>query len=163
SSAGTGGKVVLVGQGGVQVAGNIQANGTMGGGTVEVNGSEPKVAGVVRVFNGIVYGTGSLVASDPKAGAGALLSVQGNIDTSANTASGGSVKLVSDANIFVQGNLNTNVITGGTVAGNITMTSLQGAIRVGGNLNASGADITNAISSQNATSGGIVELTAPAF
>jgi hypothetical protein len=160
SANGPGGAVTLIGQAGVQV-GSITTKGATGGGNVQLSGAEPEISTTMQIFNGIVYG-GRVSAKTPVTGVNAALVVNGPIDASSAGLNGGTVSLVTDSSITVNGLINTSVKQGGTGngAGNVTLQGVNSDVTVNGLINAAGSNDASTSSALNAVSGGNVTVTA---
>jgi hypothetical protein len=158
----TGGNVLLVGGGGVQVNGTINTKGAIGG-TVTISGSQPHMNGSPVIFNSIITG-GSFSPSLTGAtlGDGAAVLVTGAITTGGTLGAGGSVNINSDSQIVVGG-----ITTGGlTTSGNVTLNSVvPGPIVDGGIISVNGAINTAGLSLKNGTSatGGNILIDAPDY
>lgn len=154
---GIGGKVLLIGQGGVQVgAGGITTRASRAGDVV-ISGSTPQIlGGSISIINGASISSGAFVPSAPTLGAGAAVLVAGPILTNALAGRGGDVAITADSQIEIVGNILTSGFTQG---GAVTLASTDSFVSIGTNgIKTSGVPV---VSGATAGAAGAINIIAP--
>lgn len=161
SKNGMGGGVLLSGGGGVIVNGGTTGINTSGGldaGSVTISGANLSNADAV-ISNGAISSVDAIDLAPVAAGAGAAISVIGPINTTSTTGHGGAVNLSASSAI------QTNSITSGgrTDGGAVSLTSLDNAVLVIGDINTSFATPMPATFAGTAPSGGGIRIRVPFY
>jgi hypothetical protein len=159
STAGVGGKVTLIGAGGVLVGGatGINSAGGAAAGDVTVSGATANVTDVLT-SDGFLSSSAVVTANNPVSGSGASVNIAGRINAGSLMGQGGAVKVAGDGPLQLE-LVNTSGLAGG---GEVTLKSLNGAVVVNGDINT--AALSRAASSvANGAEGGKVEINVPTF
>ncbi len=159
---GSGGDVLLIGQGGVKV-GAITTSGAEGG-NVRVLGAESKIVGGSMVFqDGYNRSAARFDAYPERAGAGAAVNV-GAISTNGLNGSAGNIEIYTDGRADVTGNINASAKSASksnVSAGHVSILSIDDQVTTK-SIDVSGNDIA-ATSSMNGGDAGSIVLASPSL
>lgn len=159
SKYGAGGRVTMIGQGGVMVNGPIVTSGAIGSGSVNLVAAKPVASGLVQIDAGYLTVLGQY-SGQPMLGSGAGVTT-GTITTRSASGAGGAITLAADSHIRTAA-LTTS---GYSSSGAIALSSLDGSVTVSGNLAANGLDRTTLPTgsgpSMTGAAGGAISISAP--
>jgi hypothetical protein len=146
---GSGGRVTLIGEGGVSV-GDINTS-AANGGAITVMGAEPKIVGGPMIYqDGYNRSAASFSFEDPRDGAGASITT-GKVNSAGLNGNAGNVKMFADATITVKGiDASSKKVSAAIANGaQVSLFSSEDNILVSGNVNVSGADVASVTSNLN--------------
>src|SRR5262249_47688509 len=155
SKSGEGGDVTIIGEGGVNVLGNITTSGASKGGEVALFAVTQMLTKPILVLDGAVLGN---FDGECKSCGTTIVSVYGTINTSSTCGAGGRVGFGAGA----LASISKSIITSGAAtccsSGEVVVQSNNGTFMVGKDLNTGGLSIKSSSSSDDAGNGGNVSF-----